>query len=275
MKFLACAALLIFSGCATTAPQTQAILRTPPNAPVAAIVSDVPFLDQTAGHCGPATLTMAMQWAGHKTTVDEMSPKVMTPLHSGSLQQDLMSASRREGLLAVRIDGMEALIKEIAAGHPVIIFENLGLTWYQQWHYALVFGYNLGKEELIMHSGHEAAEHVDMRIFERSWKLSDYWGLVILQPGELSAAANELANMQAAAGLEQADRNDEAEHAYHGVLKRWPESLGGLMGLSNIAFKRKDFQASIDFLEQAQKTHPDSPALLHNLKVARAALLKN
>lgn len=264
-------AMLLTAGCATTAPQTKAFFEAPPKVPAAHEIKDVPFVEQSAGHCGPASLAMAMQWAGHDINVDELAPKVMTPGKRGSLQEDLVSASRREGVMAVRVSGVDSLVREVAAGHPVVVFENLGLSWFRQWHYAVVFGYDLGREEFIMHSGSNAAERTDMRVFERSWKLGDYWGLVVLPPGELSATAGELEHMQAAAGLEQAGHAQKAERAYKAVLVRWPTSLTALLGLGNLAYKRKAYVESAEFLRRALAAHPDSTAVQHNLRIAETA----
>ncbi len=264
-------ALIFLSACATTAPQTKEILRSPPKIALSAEI-EVPFIDQTAGHCGPSTLTMAMQWAGHRARLEQISHEVMNPKQNGSLQEDLISSCRREGMMGIRLEGMEALLKEVDAGHPVIIFENLGLSWYQQWHYAVVVGYDLRKEALILHSGHTPFEHIDMRIFERSWKLSDYWALVVLKPGDLAVAADEFANLQAAAGLEQIDMNEAAGKSYAAILNRWPQSLGALVGMGNLAYKRNDFKSAVSYLREAQRFYPENQMLLHNLRLAEKRL---
>lgn len=266
--------LFILTGCATTAPQTQALLKNLPPVPASQEIPSVPFIEQSTGHCGPATLTMAMQTVGHSITVEALAPRVMTPGQQGSLQEDMIGATRREGLMGVRIRGLVSLLKEIAAGHPVIIFENLGLSWYPQWHYALVFGYDIGKQELILHSGSRAAERIDMRIFERSWKLADYWGLVVLPPGQLAASGDELSHLQAAAGLEQVGHSGPAESAYRSILKRWPKSFGALFGLGNVTFQRAEYKSSVAFLREALKVQPDSTAAQNNLHVVESALKK-
>jgi hypothetical protein len=272
---LAFGVMSLTTSCATTAPQSEAVLRVPPKGLAQNVqISNVPFIEQEAGQCGPASLTMAMHWAGNPITVDKLLPEVMTPEKKGSLQQDLISASRREGMMAVQTEGMPSLLEELAAGHPVIIFENLGLTWYQQWHYAVVTGYDLSREEFIMHSGHEANERIDMKIFERSWKLSDYWSLVVLPPGKTAASAGELGNMQAAAGLEQAGREKEAANSYQAILNRWPSSLSALIGLANIAYKDRNFISAVSLLKQAKLAHPESAVVDHNLKVAEAAAFR-
>ena len=127
MKIFGALAIALLAGCATTAPQTKAVLATPPTVAKHVEIPNVPFIEQSAGHCGPATLAMAMEWAGHPIAAEELASRVMTPAMKGSLQEDLIGASRREGMMAVKITGMSALLSELDAGHPVIIFENLGL----------------------------------------------------------------------------------------------------------------------------------------------------
>ncbi len=264
---------VVLAGCATTAPQATELLKAPGNVERSARVPDVPFVEQRAGHCGPATLTMAMRWAGHDVAVDEIAPRVMTST-TGSLQEDMIGATRREGLMAVRLEGFRALLSEIAAGHPVIIFENLGLSWSPQWHYAIVTGYDLDRRELVMHSGPMADEHIDMKVFERSWKLANYWALAVLPIGVVARSAGELENTRAAAGLELASKPELADVAYRAILAGWPESLSARVGLANVAYGKKDFRRAVSLLEEASRLHPDSDVVRHNLAVARDALTK-
>lgn len=260
------------SGCATTAPQTKELLASPPKISKEKHIEGVPFIDQKIGECGPASLAMAMSWAGRPVAVDTLAQKVMTTEKGGSLQENLVGAARREGLMAVQISGLKDLLTEVDQGHPVIIFENLGLSWYQQWHYAVVTGYDLPREDIVMHSGHDADSRTDLRVFERSWKLSDYWALVILPAGDISTSAGELANMRAAAGLEMVGRSEEAQKSYERILKSWPESMSAMIGLGNLAYARGDYKTSVKVLRQAHSLYPDSEVVQHNLKVAEAKL---
>jgi hypothetical protein len=255
-------------GCASTSRQTREILKSPPDIPRQAQLTSVPFINQSAGYCGPATLAMAMQFAGKPIDMIELAPQVYTPGNKGTLQQDMIGAARRNGMMGVVIKDMPSLFIEVASGHPVIIFENLGLSWYPQWHYALVNGYDLDKAEVVMHSGPAPFERTRLKVFESSWVYSGYWGLVILKPGQLAASAGELAHLNAAAGLEQAGRDGDAELAYQSLLARWAESLGALIGLGNVAYKRDDKASAVKYLKLAVKYHPESEAALHNLAVA-------
>lgn len=271
LLFVVCA--LALSACATAGKQTREVLDLPASElPRSAEAKAVPFINQTKNHCGPATLTMAMQSAGHNVSVDEIAPRVLASKASGTLQEDLVSASRREGMMAIPIEGMKSMLQEIAAGHPVIVLENLGFGFLSRWHYEIVFGYDLHSQELMMHSGHDANTRKYLNRFEWGWKQADYWGLVVLPPGELSASAGVLEHLRAAAGLEQADQNGAAEVAYKAILRRWPDHLAALIGLGNTAYGRGAFAASVGYLRRAVSLYPESEEARHNLTVAEGAL---
>jgi hypothetical protein len=264
--------VLMCSACATTAHQSDALLKSlPSDITLKSEVKNVPFFNQAIGHCGPATLAMVMNWQGLAVSPEELAPQVYTPGMKGSFQLDMITASRRKGFMAVQIQGIYPLLKEISSGNPVIIFENLALTWAPQYHYAVVYGYDLESETVTMHSGPEKAKIWDIKKFERSWMLEKYWGLVILKPGELSASAGELAHLTAAAGLEQTGKFDEAEKSYLSILKHWPESLGSLVGLGNIAYAQKKYKKSVEYLRRAVQAHPQSRQAKHNLEIAESA----
>lgn len=258
--------LFFFSSCATPALQTEAFLKAPRDVSETVQIENVPFMEQSENYCGPTTLAMVMSWAGKPTPIDELATEIYSSERKGTLQTALIQGSQRRGMLAVPIRGLPSLLHEVAAGHPVIIFENLGLTWYPQWHYALVIGYDLKEGEIILHSGSSAFKRWDLKKFERSWMLGDYWGLVVLPPEKLSATADELAQVDAGAGLEEFGRISEAKKVYESVLHRWPQSLTALIGLGNIAFKNDDLKASARYLRAAVNHHPDSSTARNNLE---------
>lgn len=268
--FFAAVALLC-SACATTAHQTEAILKNRADLAESARVENVEFVEQSRYFCGPATLAMAMGWAGHKVSAEALGEQVYTPGKKGSLQSDMITTSRRQGMLAMQISGLPALLRELEAGHPVIVLENLAFTWYPMWHYSVVFGYDLKEPSLLMHSGSKQNWRLSMRKFERNWKYAGYWALVVLPPGELSASASELEHCTAAAGLEQLGYADKAEMSYQRILMRWPQSLGALIGMGNVTYARGEWKEAVRFLRLAVKHHPESIAAQHNLRVAEEA----
>ena len=72
-----------------------------------------------------------------------MAAAVYTPGREGTLASDMIAAARRNGRVAVPVTSLPALLAELAAGNPVIVFQNLGLGFVPRWHYAVAFGYDL------------------------------------------------------------------------------------------------------------------------------------
>ncbi len=267
-----CAACL--AGCASSTVQTDALS----NSAVSfkpSINNIAPYIEQDVGHCGPATLAMAIAATGNSHNIDEITSQVYSPNTKGSLQESMISAARRQGYLAIPITGFTSLLKELEAGNVVIVFENLGISWIPQWHYALVTGYNLKNKTLVMHSGPQPNQFIDMAEFELSWKLTNYWALVVLPPGEVSVSANEITQLQAAAALEKLAKYEDAKNAYLGILGHWPQSLIARIGLGNIFFNLKQYQTSIHYLKSAVELHPDSVEAKQNLRIVQQIYSKS
>ena len=141
--------MFVLSGCAT--PSTHIWHQAADSIPPRHKLNAVPFFPQKAYQCGPASLAMVLSWSGLQISPDELTPQVYTPSLKGSLQPAMIAATRRQGKVAYPISGAQALLREIAAGHPVIVLQNLGLSWIPVWHYAVVIGYDLDAEMVILH----------------------------------------------------------------------------------------------------------------------------
>ncbi len=268
MKALLVVLILLSVGCASTTKQTDELLKGKLISPSQKIIPNVPYVKQTTSNCGPSSLQMVLKWAGKDVEIAELTKTAFTPSADGSFQTDMITAARRQGMVAVPINGLSNLLNEVKEDHPVIIFENLGISLWPQWHYAVIFGYDTNSETLTMHSGPDENTKIDMGEFELSWKLADYWGLVILPPGKLSATASALEQSRAAAALEQLGYIDEAGVTYAAILKRWPDVLIANVGLANTYFIKKRYKKAIIQLEKTTKMHPESSTTWHNLSIA-------
>jgi len=263
--------LLLLAACASTSRQTDEFLESAPTIPQQVTLQHVPFIEQSRDYCGPASLAMAMNSAGRSISMEEIGQQTFTPGKTGTLQSDMIGASRRNGLLALNLSSVPNLLTEVAAGQPVLVFQNLAFSWYPKWHYAVVVGYDLATREIILHTGPHAFHRMSLRRFEHSWKLGKYWGLVLQPPSKLSATADDLAHASAAAALERLGQTQEANEAYTAQLKRWPASLGALIGLGNLRYAARDWSGSIEALEEATRRHPNSSIAWHNLALAQRA----
>lgn len=264
------ALMLLLAGCAT--PQAEALLADRGALPVRAEVPNVPFYPQKKFYCGPAAIAMVLTWSGLPVTQKEMAAQVYTPGREGSLRNDMLAGARRNGRLAVRVASLRAMLREIAAGNPVLVFQNLAFSWYTQYHYAVAFAYDLDRDELILHSGTTARRIMGLGLFERTWARGDYWAITVLPPDRLPATATEQDVLVAAIGLEQAGRTADAATAYRTMLARWPDSLGARMGLGNALFASKDFAGAARAFRAVVERHPKAADAWNNLAYALARL---
>ena len=116
-------------------------------------LDEVPFFQQETYQCGPSSLAMVLAWTGLELTPNDLAVDVYSPVLHGSLQPSLISAARQYGRVAYPIKGFKELFAEINDNHPVIVLQNLGLSWYPKWHYASVIGHENGGGTIILHSG--------------------------------------------------------------------------------------------------------------------------
>jgi hypothetical protein len=256
------ASLMPVSGCGLLpiGPLTRA-----PEVPDRAMVAGVPFFAQDELQCGPAALAMVLNWGGDTIQPSDLSPEVYTPDLKGSLQSALIGASRRHGRVAYPITGSEALLAEVAAGHPVIVLVNLSFFWYPKWHYAVVIGFDQTQEEVILHSGLTARKILSTRTFMNVWRRSDFWGLLVLPPDQLPATSNETDWLTAVAALEQTGQWQAAATGYATALKRWPASFTAWMGLGNSRYSLHDLAGSAEAFQQATLRQPDNGMAFNNL----------
>ena len=259
------------TGCASNTIQTDQFFSSS-NGLKPVVTNAAPFINQEAGHCGPATLAMAIGATGNSYDLKQITDQVYSPNAKGSLQEAMIASARRQGFVAIPISGLANLLKELESGYPVIVFENLGINWAPQWHYALITGYDLEKRTLTLHSGPNPNDIIEMGEFELSWKLANYWGLVILRPDELSTSADEVTHLRAASALEKIGKYKEAKMAYLTILKRWPKSLIARIGLGNIYYNLKQYQMAVRYLQTATELYPKSKEARTNLQIASQAL---
>ena len=237
----------------------------PENLPSRVELDTVPFYPQDAYQCGPATLAMALTWSGLAVTPEELRDQVYTPSRKGSLQLAMVGATRRHGKIAYKFNDPAALFPEIAAGHPVIILQNLGLSWLPVWHYAVVIGYDVPEQDVILRSGTTKRKVMSYYLFEKTWARSNYWGLMVLQPDQLPVLAKENDYLDSVVVLEKTNHYQAAATGYRTALSRWPQSLTARMGLGNSYFYLGNLKGAENAFRDATEYHPQSAPAYNNL----------
>jgi predicted Zn-dependent protease len=262
---------LLFVSCATHSPQTNRLVKDHMGLAKKAEVKGVANLKQNDSFCGPASVAMVMNHAGKNISQNHLASQMFTPNARGSFKTDLVTAIRREGMLAVKVTNMDDLLMELQNQKPVLVYQNLGLASYPIWHYSVVTGYSFKGPYVWQHTGEEEVMKTNMKIFEENWAKGDYWGMIVLNPGEISVTGNDLSYSEGAAGLEQVGKMNEAHLVYDSILKKWPDSLVARIGLGNIFYTAAKYKKSSAILREATVLHPKAAVAWHNYAVAESA----
>lgn len=255
----------LLSSCAST-PQTTSLLAEQGDFPQRHELTEVPFFPQEKYQCGPAALATMFRSTGINITPSELVPEIYIPARKGSLQVEILASSRQHGRVAYRIEpNLRALLLEVTAGNPVLVLQNLGLSWVPTWHYAVAVGFDLSSKEIILRSGLEARRQTPLGTFERTWARSNYWGIVLLKPDQLPVTAEADRYIKSIVSLEQVKRWKDANTAYQTALSRWPDNLIALMGLGNSYYRLQDLDSAERAFRKVTHKHQNFAPAYNNL----------
>ena len=265
------------AACAQFVPQTIALRSSwPADVPRSLELREVPFFPQSDYQCGPAALATAMNAAGAAVAPDALVDQVYLPARRGSLQVEMLAAPRRHGLVGWQTaPTYAALLRELAAGHPVLVLQDLGLWPLSNWHYAVVVGFDYTAGELYLRSGETRRQALPFTIFEATWRRSGYWAMVVTPPGTLPATATEAGYLPALLAFERGASPAASRSAWEAFLARWPGNPLASIALGNRYYAAREFDRAEAVLRQAARTSPDSEEVLNNLAQVLSDLGRN
>ena len=261
-KSLAVAALAALAGgCFSPGPKISN-----PGIPEQKELLATPFFPQTDYHCGPAALATLMGAEGTPTTPERLADQLFIPELEGSLQIEMLAASRRQGFIPVRLDTtLNSLIETVAIGKPVLVLQNLATPGRPHWHYAVLIGYDAGSNRLVLRSGTEYRKEMRLRAFSRTWNWAGNWAFVLLKPGDRVDTISRENYFQALIDIEQTANQDLSHAAYSGALLHWPESEFLWAGLGMANYKMGELSKAEVAFRKLLDFHPDSVAGRNNL----------
>ena len=263
------ACLVCLQACTNTHQSRQTPAAFHENLPLAVELTETPFNPQTENHCGPAALATVLQFHGIATTPEQLTPHVYLPARKGSLQIEMTATARRFGLLPYPLQGgLDALLTEIAAGYPVLVLQNLRFDWWPQWHYAVVIGYDLADDQLVLRSGTSERWQTSFRTFAKTWERADNWALVIAPAGMVPATAELSAFMKTAYAFEETGLVEYALKAYRGATSRWGEDATSWLALGTLAYQNGNTDEAVDALHKATLLNPADIVAWNNLAYA-------
>lgn len=265
--------VVLLAACAT--PQVSRLADQSPvsvSLPVRAAIGDVPFFAQTQYQCGPAALAMLARHAGLPVAPDDLTEQVYVPGRQGSFQVEMLAAARRQGLVAYALrPHLEDVLREVAAGHPVLVFQNLSLPIHPVWHYAVVIGYDRQRNTITLHSGQTQQLDMSLFTFERTWARGGHWSMVALPPSRLPVSAQPESFTASAAALERV-HPAAAQAAFETALTAWPDQRAAWLGWGNTAYALGHKALAAERFEAAVRQHPAFADAWNNLAQTRMEL---
>ena len=257
--------VVMLSGCAGPRAHIEGL----PDPDLVIELTDTPFFPQKDYQCGPAALATVLQSSGVDITPAELVPTVYTPGRRGSLQVDLLGATRSAGRVPSELDGAWSdVVGELRAGRPVIVLQNLGVNLFPRWHYAVVVGVDGPDDVVVLRSGTDERRETPIRLFLRTWQRGDFWSFTALRPGELPANVERRRYFNAVAALEETGQAEAAELAWRAALRRWPNDAVARFGLGNAMLAAQRPEEAEGPYREILAVTPGLAAVRNNLAVA-------
>lgn len=243
------------------------IAEPPPGIARTGLIKDVPFFPQTDNYCGPSSVAMVLKHYDKDPDLNALIRAMYVPGLQGTLQAEVKSALRTNGMLAYQLPRtLESLLKEIDAGQPVVVLQNLGVNWYPKWHYAVVVGYDLDKKKILLHSGKHQNRAISVKKFALTWARGKNWGIIPLPPGKLPASEDANGVFLAMAELsKQIATFNERARLYQSGIERWPSNEKFSLALGNLYHEIGDYDSATDTLIKALEQGANSANIYNNL----------
>lgn len=269
--------LSILSGCASLVPQTMSLRNAwPPGVPERTELTQMPFFSQQDYQCGPAALATTLVNSGIQTTPESLAVHVYLPARQGSLQSEMLAAARRYNRVSYQLTPrLDDLLREVAAGNPVIVLQDTGVGPVVNWHYAVVIGYDYPAGELYLRSGDRSRLAIPFTVFEYTWKKSNYWAMLTMPPDRIPVTATAEAYLNAVTAMERVGEAWSATMAYTTLLRRWPDNAVASIGLANQYYAKGELDSAESVLRNGALENPDSVPLLNNLAHTLSDLGRN
>lgn len=228
-------------------------------------LADVPFFPQERYQCGPAALATVLVHSGVDVTPDELVPQVYVPERRGSFQVELKAATRAYGRLPFEPEpDADALLREVAAGNPVLVLKNLWLDQLPKWHYAVVVGYDPQRRHVMLRSGTQERRSESLDRFLRSWERADNWALLVLRPGQIPATATAGSYVGMIADSEGLADARAVGAALQAGLARWPDDADVTFAAANHSRMDDDAVGAAELYRRALALAPGHLGALNN-----------
>ncbi len=259
-------AALLLTGCG---PTGDIYLKKPTHSSIE--LNAVPFYPQQEYLCGPASLRMVAEyWKQQKKVVRDVSYETIRqvtfiPEKKGSFRPQMVAAARQLGLVAIESTRRADLFELLDGGIPVIVLLNQGTVSIPVWHYAVVIGFDLDRQLVILRSGDTKRQAMKISTFYEFFKKGGHWKLIAVPATMVPPGVTEASYLKAAYDLEQTLDDEIVQIAYESALKQWPDSLLVKLAAANYFFDKYHYEIAYDLYDAVLKKEPDDPIALNNM----------
>ncbi|MDP3814586.1 PA2778 family cysteine peptidase [Pseudomonas sp.] len=210
------ASLLLLAACARVplAPET---LRLPERVEL----SDVPFFQQSDAQGGASALAALLNHHGVISSPGLLEQRIQ---QAGAVtpQTGLEFAARSHDLLVYPVEAnFDALLQQVAAGHPVLVLQHKTLAWPGA-QFAVLVGYDKREQTLVLRSGNTRRGYTRFASFDSAWEEAGRWAVVLAPADQLPAQPQLNTWLQAAEALRKQGRDEAAQRALRTARKQWP-----------------------------------------------------
>lgn len=234
-------------------------------------IDGAPYFSQRDHQCGPAALATLLGAAGESIAPDVLTREVYIPGRQGSVQAEMLAATRRHGRVALELEHtLPAMLQELERGRPVLVLENFGLPALPLWHYAVVVGYDRGRDKLLLHGGDGRQQRLAARRFLGSWHRAGNWAFIALRPGELPADTHAAPFLDAVAALEALGQPEAAAASYQVAVARWPSEPLAWFALANSRLALGQYAEAEAAYRAVLRASPDHLPARNNLALLLA-----
>ncbi|MDO9321718.1 MAG: PA2778 family cysteine peptidase [Pseudomonas sp.] len=183
-------------------------------------LTGVPAFPERAYFGAPSALSSLLVQQGVDTSPGAVSKQLQLPEQEAQLEQNILAQVNANGLLSYPLQPhLAALLEQVAAGYPVLLRFNEGLSWIDMPLYALLIGYDRENQTLLLRAGNSRRWETSFSSFESSWASSGAWAVLVLAPLQLPAKVDSQSWLQAADELQRAGHLAAAGNARQ-VLQR-------------------------------------------------------
>lgn len=260
-------ALLAVTGCAGSLSIAPADFGDNP-IPSRHHIADVPLIEQEAYFCGPAALSALLQHNGIPESQDTLAEQVFNAQEEGTFQHDMLYTLRSRGLIAAPVNNLQDMLTEIAHGNPVLVFQNLALSWVPKWHYAVATGYDLEQQLLYLNGGRAVQDVTPFSTFGHTWRRTNYWGYVVTQPPRLPVTTDSHTLDDLAPRFEDMHLPQAAEQTYLALTKRPPARSQPFFGLGNVYLAQARYAEAETAYRNGLAIEPKNSLIANNLAYA-------